>query len=198
MAQLSLAETLARIKMEVDEGVDVTSPELNERFKEVLSQVKELPSDRIVQILSEQLDSEMYPGWTAIMFACSLLKSSWINSILKLAKQVEEEELHVRKNMLALRNYSRETALMILIEAEHVRAEEGMEEEAEERDVELNLKHIQKLVDNGANPNDAHGGPSAKTYALELGVSNIWDNLKHSKPKTKKGNKKARGGTLRK
>lgn len=180
----SLVQTLAEIKMATDDGMEADSPELQQQFKDAMARVN---ADTVEEEMLAQLDSDMYPGWTAVMFACTLLQGTWLTRILNAAKKAEARCPELRKRMLALRNSNRENALMILIEAEQVRAQEIADDEGSDEPVML-TRRIQQLVTHGAVPSDARGGISAKTYATQLGETTLWDKIdcRTTKKMTKK------------
>jgi hypothetical protein len=169
----SLVETLAEIKMATDDGMEADSPELQKQFKDAMARVK---ADTVEEEMLAQLDSDTYSGWTAMMFACTLLQGGWMTRMLNAAKKAESHCPELRKRMLALRNSNRENALMILIEAEQVRSQEIADDEGSDEPVLL-TKRIQQLVTHGAVPSDARGGPSAKSYAIQLGETTLWDKI---------------------
>ena len=130
-----------------------------------------------------------------MMFACTLLQDTWMKRMIAMAKRVEKEVPDFRKRMMALRNESQENALMLLLEAEQVRAEETAPDLEMIEMIEINPTRVQLLVKNKARPSDGRGGPSAKSYATDLGISSVWDHIAECK-KTRRS--RSKGGTLRK
>jgi|LauGreDrversion4_2_1035121.scaffolds.fasta_scaffold00962_6 hypothetical protein len=183
----SLANTLAELKMRVDDGVNVSCESVQEKFNDAMARVTQVEEE-----LLEQLDSDMYPGWTPIMFACTLLQDGWITRILTMAEHAEAECPNLRKRMLALRNEDGHNALILLFEAEQVEAQTIADEE--DTDVKIDKTKLRKLVMNGASPTDGEGGPSAKMFAAELGEPNVFKGMKCSSPKSRTKKKRSSQG----
>lgn len=184
----SLVNVFGQIYMDIYDR-DHSYPEVDVILTQLEHATPEVISHSLLEVDHAQGDEN-----TPLMYAAIFHRTSWIRRMLRIASRAEEGVSghagipDLRKHMFQAVNSVGESAIVLLVDAELVHAEE--------EHTEVELERIRLFVEHGTSPDQPieSRGITVRQYADQQGVHIDWNNgvghLKRAKRKRTKRHKK--------
>ena len=183
----SLVNVFGRIYMDIYDS-ERAYPEVDALLTQLENSTSEAISGALLEVDHAQGDEN-----TPLMYAAIFHRTSWIRRILRMAQRVEEGISghaipNVRGDMFQAVNSVGEPAIVLLVDAELIHAEE--------ENAEVDVERLRLFVEHGMNPNQPieSRGITVRQYADQQGVHMDWTNgtLKRKSKRKRKSKGKSK------